>query len=78
MIFCWQYSRKTPLPACWSSYLWIDQPSGKLIHAETMPEGLAPSSGPSALGKNWAFAPLSDGTVRILVKPAATTAANPQ
>src|SRR5262249_35137917 len=47
-----------------SSYLWIDQSSGKLIHAETMPEGLAPSSGPSALGKNWAFAPLSDGTVR--------------
>ncbi len=70
--------KKDPASGMLSSYLWIDQSSGKLIHAETMPEGLAPSSGPSALGKNWAFAPLSDGTVRILVKPAATTAAKPQ
>lgn len=59
-------------------YLWINVASGKLVQSETMPEGLAPSSGPTALGKNWAFAPLSDGTIRILVKPPATTAANPQ
>ncbi|MFT3883547.1 MAG: hypothetical protein QM703_28330 [Gemmatales bacterium] len=61
-----------------ASYLWINLATGKLIQAEKLPEGLAPSSGPTALGKNWAFAPLSDGTVRILVKPAAATAANPQ
>ncbi len=60
-----------------ASYLWIEIATGKLIHTERLPVGLAPSSGASALGKNRAFAPLSDGTVRILVKPDATTVANP-
>lgn len=70
--------KKDPSTGMLASYLWIDLSSGKLVQAEKLPEGLAPSSGPTVLGKNWAFAPLSDGTVRILVKPAATTAANPQ
>jgi outer membrane protein assembly factor BamB len=61
-----------------ASYLWIDIATGKLVHTERLPEGLAPSSGASPLGKTRAFAPLSDGTVRILVKPDATTASNPK
>ncbi|HQR08254.1 MAG TPA: PQQ-binding-like beta-propeller repeat protein [Gemmatales bacterium] len=70
--------RTDPSTGMLANYLWIERASGKLVQSEKLPEGLAPSSGPTALGKNWAFAPLSDGTVRILVKPAATTAANPQ
>ncbi|HMO35313.1 MAG TPA: PQQ-binding-like beta-propeller repeat protein, partial [Gemmatales bacterium] len=60
-----------------ASYLWVDVATGKLVHTESLPEGIAPSSGASPLGKDRAFAPLSDGTVRILVKPTATTASNP-
>ena len=60
-----------------ANYAWIDLATGKLLHSEKLPEGLAPSSSAIALGKNRAFAPLSDGTVRILIKPEATTAANP-
>lgn len=70
--------KKDPSTGMLASYLWINQASGKLVQAEKLPEGLAPSSGPTILGKNWAFAPLSDGTVRILVKPDDTTAANPR
>jgi outer membrane protein assembly factor BamB len=58
-----------------ANYLWVDPSTGKVIHTEQLPEGLAPSSGATALGKNRAFAPLSDGTVRILLKPESTTAA---
>lgn len=60
-----------------ASYLWIDAASGKVTHTEKLPEGLAPASGATALGSNRAFAPLSDGTIRILIKPEATTAARP-
>lgn len=56
-----------------ASYLWVEPATGKVIHTEQLPEGLAPSSGATALGKNRAFAPLSDGTVRILVKPETAT-----
>ena len=60
-----------------ANYSWIDLTNGKLLHAERLPEGLAPSTSAIAFGKNRAFAPLSDGTVRILTKPEATTVANP-
>lgn len=60
-----------------ASYVWIDPVTGKVTHAEQLPEGLAPSSSATALGKDRAFAPLSDGTVRILTKPETTTVANP-
>ena len=57
-----------------ASYVWLSAADGKVLHAERLPEGLAPSSSATALGKNRAFAPLSDGTVRILIKPEATAA----
>lgn len=60
-----------------ASYLWIDAASGKVTHTERLPEGLAPASGATALGKNRAFAPLSDGTIRILIKPEPATASRP-
>lgn len=60
-----------------ASYVWLESATGKLLFSEKLPEGLAPSSGATPIGKDRAFAPLSDGTVRILTKPTTTAASNP-
>jgi outer membrane protein assembly factor BamB len=61
-----------------AQYVWVDLASARAEQSERLPVGLAPSSGASPLGKTRAFAPLTDGTVRILQKSNTDTAANPQ
>jgi outer membrane protein assembly factor BamB len=61
-----------------AGYAWVDLETGKAQHLESLTLGLAPASGPVALGKDRVFAPLSDGTVRILSKSEPATAAVPK
>lgn len=69
--------QRDPTLGMLASYVWLNPTTGKLLYTEKLPEGIAPSSGATPLGKDRAFAPLSDGTVRILTKPTATAASNP-
>jgi outer membrane protein assembly factor BamB len=61
-----------------AQYVWVDPATGRPVQTERLPVGLAPASGAAPLGKSRAFAPLTDGTVRVLKKNATDTAATQQ
>ncbi len=63
-----------------AGFTWVDVESGKPKQESfaSLPIGLAPASGPVALGRDRVFAPLTDGTIRILSRKAEQQAiANP-
>lgn len=47
-------------------FSWLDPKTGQSVRQEVLPRGLAPASGVVPLGESEAFAPMSDGTIRIL------------